>query len=267
MNALPWLYLAIAVGGSACLWTLSGLAGGIESRFGSLLFYAAGATPFACAVLLTHLRESAAEARTFWARVFDPRRMSGRWLMTAVLLHPALVGAAVLANAVTGGAPAQWSDTARGFGELGAVVSTLFFVFWFGPLPEEIGWRGYALEPLQARLGALGASLAIGSAWALWHVPLFFLKGTFQHGLGFGSTRFWIFSAALLPLSVLITWVYNHTRRSTLSAVLIHYTGNLTGMLVAKTERIALWELVALSVAALAVTATSGPRKLGRGDC
>lgn len=266
MNAVPWLYLAIALGGSAFLWTLAGAAGGIESRVGSLLFYAAGGTPFACAVLLTHLRESAAEARTFWARAFDPRRMPGPWLVTALLLHPALVGAATMADFITGGSPAQWSDSARGLDEPGALLSTLFFVFWFGPLPEEIGWRGYALDPLQKRLGALGASLVVGSAWALWHVPLFFLEGTFQHGLGLGSTRFWIFSATLLPLSVLMTWVYNHTRRSTLAAVLIHFTGNLTGLLIAKTERLALWELVAVGVAALAVTAMYGPRELSRGD-
>ncbi len=266
MNAAPWLYLAIALGGSACFWTLAGVAGGIESRVGSLLFYAAGGTPFACAVLLTHLRESAAEARTFWARAFDPRRMSGPWLMASLLLHPALVGAAVMADFLTGGSPAQWSDAARALAGPAAVLSTLFFVFWFGPLPEEIGWRGYALDPLQKRLGALGASLVIGSAWALWHVPLFFLEGTFQHGLGFGSARFWIFSASMIPLSVLMTWVYNHTRRSTLSAVLIHFTGNLTGLLVAKTERLALFELVALSVAAVVVTAVYGPRELGRED-
>lgn len=266
MKAAPWLFLAVALGGSAGLWTLANVAGGIESIPGSLLFYAAGGTPFACAVLLTHLRESTAEARTFWARAFDPRRMSGPWLVASLLLHPALVGVAVMADFLTGGAPAAWSDAAGRLGTPSALLSTLFFVFWFGPLPEEIGWRGYALDPLQQRLGALGASLAVGSAWALWHVPLFFLEGTFQNGLGFGSARFWIFSATMIPLSVLMTWVYNHTRRSTLSAVLIHFTGNLTGMLVAKTESLALWELVVLGVAAVVVTAVYGPRELSRGD-
>jgi membrane protease YdiL (CAAX protease family) len=198
--------------------------------------------------------------------VFDPRRMSGPWLVASLLLHPALVGVAAFAAFLGGDAPARWSDEARELGGAAALASTLFFVLWFGPLPEEIGWRGYALDPLQRRLGALGASLAIGAAWALWHVPLFFLEGTFQHDLGFGSPRFWIFSASLLPLAVLITWVYNHTRRSTLSAVLVHYTGNLTGLFVEKTDRLAAWELAVLTAAAVVVTAVYGPRELRRGD-
>lgn len=36
-----------------------------------------------------------------------------------------------------------------------------------GPLSEEIGWRGYALERLQAQWNALTSSLIVGLVWAL----------------------------------------------------------------------------------------------------
>lgn len=45
-------------------------------------------------------------------------------------------------------------------------------------LPEEYGWRGYALDRLQEHLGALPASLVLGSIWSLWHLPLHFIPGT-----------------------------------------------------------------------------------------
>jgi membrane protease YdiL (CAAX protease family) len=34
-------------------------------------------------------------------------------------------------------------------------------------LPEEYGWRGYALGPMLNRSSALGASLILGSLWAI----------------------------------------------------------------------------------------------------
>lgn len=43
---------------------------------------------------------------------------------------------------------------------------------------EEPGWRGVAL-PLLLMItpNAAVASLALGTMWALWHLPMFFVKG------------------------------------------------------------------------------------------
>jgi hypothetical protein len=68
----------------------------------------------------------------------------------------------------------------------------------------------------------------------------------------------------MLPLSVLMTWVYNNTARSTFSAVLVHYSGNLCGELLPKTDRVAALELAFLSLAAALVTTVWGARRLTR---
>jgi membrane protease YdiL (CAAX protease family) len=111
---------------------------------------------------------------------------------------------------------------------------------------------------------ALRASLVLGSVWSLWHVPLFFVPGSFQAELGPGSPRSWIFLAVPIPLSVLMTWVYNNTARSTLSAVLIHFSGNLCGALLPKTDRVAALEVGLLALAAALVTFGWGARRLTR---
>jgi membrane protease YdiL (CAAX protease family) len=91
-------------------------------------------------------------------------------------------------------------------------------------LPEEFGWRGYVLDRLQERFGALRSSLLLGVVWAAWHLPLFLMEGTYQYLQGLGSLWFWLFLIGILPLTVVFTWVYNNTRRSTLAIVLLHFT-------------------------------------------
>lgn len=100
--------------------------------------------------------------------------------------------------------------------------------------------------------------------WALWYVPLFLVPGSFEAELGLGSLRSWIFLFSMVPLSVLMTWVYNNSARSTLSAVLIRYSGNLCGALLPETDRVAALELAFLSLAALAAVLGWGARRLTR---
>jgi len=248
-------YFVVVLVWSCAFWAAAVASGGADAT-ASPLFLVGGAGPFLAAVVLTQVRESPATRRDFWVRIFDPRRLHGRWWAAALLLHPALVGLAVATDRATGGAPPDLHAPESALGLLGLV----FTVFWFGPLPEEIGWRGFALDRLLHRTTALLASLVLGAVWALWHVPLFFVPGSFQAGLGPGSPRFWIFLADLLPLSVLITWIYVHTSRSTLSAVLVHFSGNLCGAIVPKTDRLAGLELLFLSAAAILVTLSGGLR-------
>ncbi|MBA4385322.1 MAG: hypothetical protein C0410_11350 [Anaerolinea sp.] len=89
-----------------------------------------------------------------------------------------------------------------------------------GPLSEELGWRGYALERLQTRWNALTSSLIIGVVWALWHLPLFFMMGTSQHEL---ALPFFSFMLKILATSILYTWIFNNTQKNLWSAIFFHW--------------------------------------------
>jgi membrane protease YdiL (CAAX protease family) len=79
--------------------------------------------------------------------------------------------------------------------------------FWAAALADELGWSGYAIDPLQGRLGALRAGILLGIVWAVWHViPL----------LQIGRTVGWIawWSLGTVAFRVLLTWVYDNTGKS-----------------------------------------------------
>lgn len=137
----------------------------------------------------------------------EPLRARTRWYAVAIvgflaygLLRPviqaALSGATLSPN-----------------GPFGVLLAVVVAVFAGGS--EEVGLRGVAHPELRARLGTVGAGLAIGAPWALWHLPLQAL------GVGFGGS-FWLFAAALLPLSVLLGWLYDASDDGVLVAVFAH---------------------------------------------
>lgn len=256
-------YLAIVLGWSTVVWAAVALLDGREHPSSSLLFIVGGASPPIVAVILTSLRETRATQRDFWIRIVDVRRIGWRWLCVCLLLPPALLGLAILLDVVLGGSFPPDVERPQGVATL---LGLVFFVFWYGPLPEEIGWRGFALDRLQLRMSALASSLALGTIWASWHLPLFYIPGTYQYDLGFGTVRYWLFLAQFLPISVLMTWIYNGTRRSTLSAVLVHFSWNLGAALVPKTDRIAAFEFLFFIGAALVVIGLNGRAELYRSD-
>ena len=104
----------------------------------------------------------------------------------------------------------------------------IFFIVGliFGAL-EEIGWRGYAQRAFQGVLSVWKASLVIGIFWALWHLPLFFIEGTYQHQLAPGSAAFWAFLCALPAASIVYGWLYHITGGSAAAPILYHGLGNV----------------------------------------
>lgn len=96
--------------------------------------------------------------------------------------------------------------------------------------------------------------MAIAVVWAAWHLPLYAIEGTFQHDdVGFATGLFWLFTAALLPQTILMIWVVEHSGYSLLPAVVFHALTNISGEVLAlsaghQVGRLAIWSAVALGV-------------------
>lgn len=240
---------------SILFWLLATLFGGVDQFPGSILFYTGGAGPLVAALVISHFFESKDVQRDFWSRTFNAKRIPWRWIFPALLFHPAIILTASLIENLLGG------EVLFNFSLVSTPISLLTLVlsvFLLGPLPEEMGWRGVGYDRLHMKMTPLTASLLLGTFWAAWHVPLFFIKDTFHFNLGLGSFRFWVFLLSNIPLTVIITWIYNHTDRSILVAAVVHFSGNILGALLPKSDRLAFLELLGLIIVASIITFVFG---------
>jgi len=81
---------------------------------------------------------------------------------------------------------------------------------------EEVGWRGVLLPELMKRYSKFTSTIFTSVIWSVWHLPLWFIKGTSQQNMEFLS-----FSLLALGLSLLLTTLYTKTK-SILLCVLLH---------------------------------------------
>ena len=154
----------------------------------------------------------------FWRRSLDPRTLPTRWYVLLLGLIAVIVAVPPL---LTPGVELTLTPAPVAFLIVGALAGAA----------EEPAWRGYGQEALQRRLPVLAASLVVAGFWIAWHLPMFLLEGTYQHGLGVATTEFWTFNAALLAAAPVYAWLYNTTGRVVFSAVFFHAIANVASEL------------------------------------
>ena len=223
----PWLFFGLTYGLSWAIWVPYLLSGKtVDSPVPALII--ACSVPSLVGILLTHLTSDKADRNDFWKRVVSFKLIGLRWFAVIIGLFPFLLVLGLLADNLFGGALPPLRGAVQTLTRPAALMLFIGANIIGGPLGEEFGWRGFALDRLQNKWNALVASLVLGIIWAAWHLPLFFIKGTPQQGMGFGTFLFWLWSLQVVSLSVFTTWVYNNTHRSILSAVFMHFMFNST---------------------------------------
>jgi membrane protease YdiL (CAAX protease family) len=212
-RAFPLKYLVIAFAFTWFFWGLGalGVRGVIPSLPGLTVIGTFG--PLVAAAIATAQENGREGLRSLLGRVVR-WRVAPIWYGVAILGPLALTLAAVALHATLGG---RMPGLGALIGALPVVLLTAVYMMIFVALGEEVGWRGYALPALQARHGALVSSSILGVLWALWHLPLFFNPDTL-----YGNLPFVLFLAYLVPLTILITWVFNSTGGSVLLAMIFH---------------------------------------------
>jgi len=99
----------------------------------------------------------------------------------------------------------------------------LWLFFLGGALGEEFGWS-YLSDKLEAFVPLLQSTVLLGSIWACWHLPLFFIIAP---GLTQAYTPFYLFFIVSVCMRFLFAWGYHKGNYNILSNMLFHNSLNL----------------------------------------
>ena len=151
-------------------------------------------------------------------------RVPARWYAVALLVPPLATTASLML--VDHGV-----DTLRHFNPGAALIAapaTYALALPFGPLGEELGWRGVALPNLLTRCPAWQASLTLGVLWTFWHVPqMLLLPGaSIPSFMPLSATSLALYLVQMSGITALITLVFLRSNGSLLLAILTHMAFN-----------------------------------------
>lgn len=109
-----------------------------------------------------------------------------------------------------------------------SIGTSAFLTILLASCIEELGWRGYGEDAVGAYNSWFKESIIFGCIWSLWHVPLFWIPGTYQYGLKEMGIMYVInFLFSVIPLDFLQTWVYVKNNRSMLATIIFHLFINI----------------------------------------
>jgi membrane protease YdiL (CAAX protease family) len=215
--------------------------------------------PLAAAFIVTAIAEGRAGLR-HWAGRLLRWRVGVKWYLLVLLGTPAVI---LLASCAL---PGAWEQIRMpSLLILAAYVPMLIVQFITTAAAEEPGWRDFALPRLQRKFGPVLGTSILGLLWGCWHLPLFFTEWGGYPDVSWVQPV--VFVASCIPLSLVMTWVFNRTGQSLPLVMLLHAGINSTYSLVwaevfpkLDLEKDSLYGnlIAAIAVAVLLIVATRG---------
>jgi len=210
-----WFYFVLAYLISWPVWALGKAI--LPENLSAVTMITGAFGPFAAAIILTRIEEGISGLKT-WFKISFNFRIGLKWYLLGAILLPFLIAAIHhLIYIVLGG-------------DSGIELSFNWFTYFAYLIPtalltggnEEPGWRGYITPVLMDRFNPVIVSVIVGTGWALWHAPMYFLEGWG----GSDQPFIWLVIYAI-PLSMILTWLYYKSRKSIIPVMLLHAGTNV----------------------------------------
>lgn len=110
---------------------------------------------------------------------------------------------------------------------------------------EELGWRGIMQPLMQKKLSYPIATLIVGIVWAIWHLPLWFIKGNSHQG-----SSFIVFAILAILLCYWLSAVKNCNGSVFFCMVMHGITNTLLSVFVIKVNWLLITGLIVMTILA-----------------
>ncbi len=222
-QSLLWQYFGLAFALSWSVWGLGAALGQARSleSFGVFLYLGTFGPMLAALWLLTR-HGGKLEVLALLQRMVQVRMPWGVYLLTWWVFPLVLgLGLWILGFAFKPGATLNLLS----LGVAMPINGLLTALFSPGPLGEEPGWRGYALERMH-KLGDWTSSVTLGILWALWHLPIALLLPEWRElfpGQNV-SLALWLvlYPPSLIALALMFLKLWKWTGQSIFICILFH---------------------------------------------
>jgi hypothetical protein len=177
-----------------------------------------------------------------------------KWLnvLWAILVFAGIVAASILLSLAFGQSLNQFSFT-EDFSFTGVGIAGAFLSVTVASIVEEVGWKGYCEDSIGQYMNWFWESMLFGALWGLWHLPLIFIKGTYQATLMVNPLFVINFFVSAIPMGFIITWVYLVSDRSIMACMIFHLCINFLQEKIAMTPETKCVETIVVTVVAIII--------------
>ena len=171
-------------------------------------------------------------------------------VLIAILQFAGIIVCSILLSLAFGQSLDQFAFT-EDFSFTGVGIAGALIMVTVASIIEEVGWKGYCEDSIGAYMNWFWESMIFGALWSLWHIPLLFIKGTYQAGLMVNPMYVINFFISGIPLGFIITWVYLASDRSILACMIYHLFVNFMQEKIAMTPETKCVETIVVTAVAV----------------
>ena len=228
--------------------------GGLTNTLGMVL---GGMCPATVAIITVFTSKSDALKKDFRRKIFNFWKLKPLYIFAAVFIFSAIVCCSILLSTLFGESLDQFSFT-EDFSFTGVGVMSAFATIFLAAVLEEVGWRGYGEDAIAQYHSWFKESIIFGFVWAAWHIPLFWIPGTYHYEIREMNILYMVnFLVSVAPMGFITTWVYVKNGRSMLSSIIFHLFINFMQEKIAMTQTTKCVETLVVVVAATIIVLTN----------
>ena len=227
-----------------------------DNGLSTLLMLLGLMAPAVTAVTTVFTSRSKALKNDFKRKIVGFYRIKPLSILAAIIGFIAIAAISILFSTLFGQSLEQFAFTEDFSFSIGGTSALLTILL--AAIIEEFGWRGYGEDSVAEYFSWFTESIIFGFVWAFWHLPLFWIAGTYHYGLReLGLGYMLNFLISVVPMGFLTTWVYVRNDRNMLACIIFHLFVNTIQEKVAMTPQTKCVETFVVFLAAALIVATN----------